>query len=167
MTHTKQWMLVVCAALIGVLGVQHAAAGPYIVGTGSVALSDPTPQPGQTVTVTAGGFAPNSPVAIVLGPGGTTLGTTTASGTGSVSATFVVPGSEAGGRTVVLSGTAPGGEPISRSVGVDVGGVADDMPSSGGDAAGVLVIAVGVLCAGALMWIVAARRRRPAPPAAG
>jgi hypothetical protein len=51
------------------VGVQQAAASPYSGGSSSATVSDPTPAPGQTVTVSGAGFAPNSTVTVVLDPG--------------------------------------------------------------------------------------------------
>ncbi len=157
----KQWFLVIVAALVGLVGVQQAAASPYSGGSSSATVSDPTPAPGQTVTVSGAGFAPNSTVTVVLDPGAAGLGSATASGAGAVSASVVIPASASGTRTIVLSGTASNGSPLSLSVAVNIGGAADDIPTTGSDVMQTVVLAVGAIAAGAFLWVAAARRRRP------
>ncbi len=134
-------------------------AAPY-AGT-PAAVSDTTPAPGQTVTVSGGGFMPNSTVTIVLDPGAAALGSTTASATGVVSAAVTIPESASGARTIVLSGTATNGKPLTLSVAVNIGASGGGIPTTGSDSLPILLWAIGATGTGVALWGgVSVRRRR-------
>lgn len=81
-----------------------------------IALSTVTAQPGDIVTVTGGGFAPNSEVVITIESTPQVLGIVNADPTGAVSASVGIPTSIAEGvHTIKLTGQAVGGAVVVQS----------------------------------------------------
>ncbi|MBV8981879.1 MAG: choice-of-anchor L domain-containing protein [Acidimicrobiia bacterium] len=69
-----------------------------------------SPAPGQSITITGTGFAPNQPVTITATNPPTSLGTATSDPAGHVQAQVVVPVNAAPGpEQIVITGPAPGG----------------------------------------------------------
>ena len=81
---------------------QYDPAGP-------VAVSDTTPEPGDTITVQGSGFDPGSEVKITIESDPVLLATATASTSGSFSADITLPASFTGTHTLKATGIAPDG----------------------------------------------------------
>ena len=79
--------------------------------TGTATATPPTVSPGQSTTVSGGGFAPSQPVQIAL-EGSTRAPTVTvADAQGRVSAAVIIPRTtRLGSQRVIVSGTGPNGE---------------------------------------------------------
>ncbi len=134
-------------------------AAPYAGAPATV--SDTTPAPGQTVTVSAAGFMPNSTVMIVLDPGAAGLGSATVNATGVFSASVTIPASASGARTIVISGKGTSTAPLTLSVAVNIGAAGSGIPTTGSESLPILLWAIGATGAGAALWGgVSVRRRR-------
>ncbi len=68
-----------------------------------------SPQPGQTIVLTAGGFAPGSPVTFGIYSSPVVLAVVNADVNGTASATIVIPAGYTGAHSFVAIGTAPDG----------------------------------------------------------
>ena len=105
------------AAVLGVSGPAAAQTGSELPQTPGATVSDSTPVPGQTVTVTTGpgSFTPGSTVGFSI-PGLNITGSVVAGATGAATFTFTVPAGTAPGRfNAVFSGTLAG---VARTVSV-------------------------------------------------
>lgn len=155
---------------IGIIGLSPVAeaGSPYggsggSGGTGAAQVSDQTPAPGQTVTVSGSGFAPNSPVSIVLEPGSATLGSATSNASGAVSTTVTIPAGTNGSASIVLVGSSAGGATVRVSVPIAVGSSAAGLPTTGSNSTEPMIMwAVAAMAAGGVLVLGVTRRRRAA-----
>jgi LPXTG cell wall anchor motif len=153
---------------IGIIGLSPVAeaGSPYggsggSGGTGAAQVSDQTPAAGQSITVSGSGFAPNSPVSIVLEPGSTTLGTATSNASGAVSATVTIPAGTTGTGSIVLVGSSAGGATVRVSVPIAVGSSAGGLPTTGTNSTEPMIMwAVAAMAAGGVLVVGVTRRRR-------
>jgi LPXTG-motif cell wall-anchored protein len=156
-----RWLL---AALLsfGLLAtlVSPVAADGY-TGSDSIAVSDNSVQPGQNIVVFASGFEPGSTVTIVLKPAGTVLGTAVADSRGRVEVQVVVPQSTAVGSFSIGANGVNGQQPVELAIAIAVSVSGRPLPSTGGDVAGILVVAAACAAAGAFL-VLRFRRRRAA-----
>ena len=132
----------------------------YAPSSGTATVTDSTVTPGQTVTVSGGGFASGSTVTISLNPGGTALGSDTAGADCSFSAAVTIPTSVlAGSYTIQASGTDPSGNARVLSAAVTVG-AAGGLPTTGSNNTEPLTVAgIGLILIGAAAVVVVRRRR--------
>lgn len=153
------WPLAVAAPAMA--GDYPATSGPLTSSVGSSTTS--ALSAGSSVHVAGGGFAPGATVTITLHSTPVTLGTVTASATGTISADVVLPaGTVNGGHTLQAEGAAPGGgtnllsEPITVS-----GGVASSagLAFTGAEVGVISAIGIGALAAGAGTLVVVRRAR--------
>ncbi len=114
--------------------------------------SDPTPTPGQVITVSAPGFAPGSPVQVDLLSTPVRLATLTADAQGVASGSVTIPlRTEAGSHEIRLTGVASDGSAVVRSVPITVERA---LPQTGSDSSwsmlriGLLLIGFGLLIIG-------------------
>jgi hypothetical protein len=138
---------------------------PRFVGTAGV--SDNTPGQGQTITVSGGHFAPNTPVSIDIHSTTAHLATVNSNSSGKVSTQVKIPSSlSTGGHTISLTGAAPGGGTTVLSVPVTVQGSSSfsSLPHTGAVIYPMVTGAAVLIGAGSLL-IVAGRRRRGATTA--
>lgn len=181
----------VAAAAIVVLAPSAAGAVPYGPGDPSVSVSDVTPAPGQSLTLSFGGFSAGESVEIDVSPEGSApslgrsfsnprvvVGTTTADSDGEAVATLVAP-STPGTYVVTATGlssgnqaqsqfTVDGAVPVNQGTGggssssSGSGSSGGGLPATGSDAAPLLRAGVLVLALGAgLVGVAMLRRRRP------
>ncbi|GAA0434531.1 beta strand repeat-containing protein [Leifsonia naganoensis] len=137
-------------------------------------------QPGQTITLVADGFAPDSPVTFGLYSVPVTLGVVDADAQGTARLTVVIPAGYAGAHTLVALGTAPdgservlrtgivlptangggaggsGGGSAQRGAGSTSGSGGSGLADTGLDATPLLLLALALLGLGAGMLV---RRR--------
>lgn len=128
---------------------------------GGIQVSDTTPQPGETITVSGQGCQANTPLTVFFDSTQIGSGTTDANGSFSISVTIPSDASP-GHHTISVTGAnCPG----SNVLGIEV--VAPSSASGGGGTlagTGVAVVGIGalgvVLLAGGAMMLMAGRRRR-------
>lgn len=132
---------------------------------------------GGTVTLSGSGFKPGTPAVAGIYSTPEQLGVATASSTGDVSLSVVIPASLTGQHTLVLLGTKADGSPwaltktvtVTASGGGDGGGDGSDDGDNGSDLASTgpedfaktLLIALVALQVGLIAAVRGARRRRP------
>lgn len=144
--------------VLGVLGTQAVYAQYDPVGP--VAVSDTSPEPGDTITVQGSGFDPGSEVKITIESEPVLLATTTANLSGAFSADVTLPTSFQGRHTVKATGIAPDGSVRVLATQITIGagqlpdtsaieqphkGLSDDTLVLGIAAAGVLLVTGTVL----------------------
>jgi hypothetical protein len=93
---------------------QHCAVAPPVVST-------TTPTAGSAITVSGGGFAPNTALTIELHSTPVVLATTTSDGSGNYSVTIVIPSDTPPGvHQIVTTGLGPSGQVLTSSVTITV-----------------------------------------------
>lgn len=93
----------------------------YPPGQIGVQVSTNTVTPGQTITVTGEGFAPDTTVVLSLQPGGTQLTSVTTTAQGGFSVAVTIPSGLAPGRyTIVATGACPSNPAISLGLSAQV-----------------------------------------------
>jgi hypothetical protein len=125
------------AAIAGaLLGLLALAAGPAHAqtysGGATITVSDGTVAPGQPVTATATGFAPDSGVDFTLFSDPVSLGTATADADGVATLTFTMPDVAPGEHQLVASGVGPDGAPLQVATTITVLASADAAADLGG-----------------------------------
>lgn len=133
------------------------------------ALSAPagakTPEPGETITVSGTGFAPNSRIELVIYSSPQSLGTTTTKEDGSFSKEVVIPSSLSGSHTVTAFGVDPDGNARVLALGITVAAVtpaaADDsgLAVTGAPTVTILLTGVLLIAAGAATRLAGRHRR--------
>lgn len=162
--------LLLALTVIGLVGVWPAAAGAANYSTGGpLGASTTNPGPGQTVTLTGSGFAPNSTVTIQIFSTPQTLATTTADATGRFSVQVTIPSGFSGAHTLEATGVAPDGATMVLSTPVTIGnssssGSSGVMAFTGMDVMIPSVVALALIITGALL--LASRRRAKHAPLA-
>jgi alpha-L-fucosidase len=115
-----------------------------------------TSDAGGTVTVHGDGFMPGTDVDVTLHSTPVQLGTFTTDATGSFTADVTIPtGTTPGAHTIVLTGTAPNGQPATVDLALTVPD--STLPYTGGSPFPFAALGVLLIAAGALM----VRGRRP------
>lgn len=168
-------MLVIAAATAAVLVVGAAPVGAqqYPPPNNTVTVDDVTPQPCQSVTVTAGTYSPGSTVEFTLASAPASLGSATADDGGVATLTAAIPdGTKAGEHTITASGANDDG-PLSQSITVDVVGscagqattpttvaASGPLPKTGSNSTMPLARAAALLMAVGGVLLLATRRRR-------
>ncbi len=142
--------LIVAVALAGMLAMAAPAQGQqYPPEALFITVSDTTPTPGQTVTVSAGTFAQGSSVSFTFRSVARFLGEDDdVDATGRVTRSLTIPADAAlGEHTITASGTAPSG--ASRSLSTNVTVVSGETGAGAGAGAGVSGAGTGAGVSGA------------------
>lgn len=174
--------LIAAMALAIVALAAPAAAQQYPPAVNSLTLSDSTPTPGQTITVTARTFQTGSTVTVTLTSNPVVLGSGTADAAGIMALQATIPvNTPLGEHTITADGTAPDGSPLSLSAsltvvpaaaagagaGAGAGGGAGALPRTGTDSSLPLAkLGLGLAAIGGIITAVAAKRRKAALVAA-
>jgi LPXTG-motif cell wall-anchored protein len=147
-------------AALSVAGTAYAQS----YGTPVVQSSDPTPEQGQTITVSGSGCPPNSDVELLLD--GQPAGSTTSNSDGSYSGSVTIPPDESTGTHSVTANC--GTEVLAFEIEVQpMGSTAAAAGTSGSGLARtgssstvpLTTVALGLLAAGGLFVVIARRRR--------
>jgi LPXTG-motif cell wall-anchored protein len=162
-------LLVAVTALT--MGTQPAAA--QYAGAGTATVSNPTPTPGGSTSITACCFQPGTTVTFTL-DGGTVVGTAVAGSTGAATATVTIPaGTSVGAHTITAAGSnITDGTPLTVTADLTVvAGVVvtaapaatGTLPKTGSSFTTLLLTGagVGLVVVGGLV-VLAGRRRRDA-----
>jgi len=131
--------LVVAVALAGILALAAPAYGQqYPPEELFITVSDTTPTPGQTVTVTAGTFAPGTSVSMTFHSVTRFLGEDDdVDATGRTVQNVTIPADATlGTHTITASGTAPSGAPRSLSTNLTVVSAGGGGGAAGGGGTG-------------------------------
>lgn len=148
-------------SLVFIGGAASSVAADGYTGSDSIAVSDNSVQPAQSIVVFAAGFEPGSTVTIVLQPAGTVLGTAVADSRGRVEVSVIVPQQTAVGNYAIGANGVNGQQPVQLSIAIAVTSSGRPLPSTGGDVASILVVAAACAAAG-LFLVLRFRRRRAA-----
>ncbi len=98
----------IAAMIVIVVGLASPTAGYAQYGSGTLTVSDNTLTVGQAFTVAGGGYAANSPVAVIFTSDPVVLANVTTNASGSFSVNVTTPSdATAGAHTVSGSGRAP------------------------------------------------------------
>ena len=153
----------ICAVLVlAGLGASTAGAQSY-GGNQGITCSPSVVAPGETITCTATGFEPFTPVTFSYNP---VIGTVDADANGSATISFAAPNT-LGPLTVTATGLGIGSDSVvaevSVSTSVTVATGSDTLPVTGSDSSLPLAqIAVGLIMVGGLTVLIARKRRQPA-----
>jgi LPXTG-motif cell wall-anchored protein len=159
-----------------------ATAQQYPPGQNLITVSDTTPCPGQSVTVSAQTFAAGATVTVKLGD--TVVGTPAADASGKVSLEVTIPAGQVQGP-VQVSATGPGAEnaTVTVNAAVDVvacnetpppttpgggggNGGGGGLPNTGSDTTMTLVrVGMALAALGGLLLAISTKRRRRTNPA--
>jgi LPXTG-motif cell wall-anchored protein len=170
--------LIAATALAVVAFAAPAGAQQYPPAVNFLTISDTTPSPGQTITITAQTFAAGSSVTVTLFSDPVVLGSSTADASGRIALQATIPtNTPLGSHTIVVDGTAPDGTPLSLSAAIQVvpaqgaggtggGGTSGNLPRTGDDSSIPLAKLGLVLAAlGGVVTAIAAKRRKAAAAA--
>lgn len=152
-------------ALVTLLTLTAAPAGAqdYPPEAATCAVSVTTPVPGQSISISCGGWMPNGPVEIDLLSQHVHLGTVQANGNGELDTTVTIPSDLApGDHTLRLSGTNAQGQEQVVEVALTVqepGEQRGGLAATGMDSGLGVLLGVGLLGAGAAA-VYGARRRQ-------
>jgi LPXTG-motif cell wall-anchored protein len=173
--------IVVLAVALVALMAAPAAAQQYPPGDNLITVSDTSPCPGQSVTISAQTFAAGGAVTVKIGDA--VVGTPTADASGKVSVEATIPAGQQQGP-VQVSATGPGADDspqLTVNAAVDVvacnetpppttpgggAGGGSDLPKTGSDTTMTLVrVGVALAAVGGLLLAVSTKRRRRTSPA--
>ncbi len=152
---------VLLSAVLLVFGVYSSAAADGYTGSDSIAVSENSVQPGQSIVVFASGFESGSTVSIVLQPGGTVLGTAAADSRGRIEVAVEIPRQAAVGTYMVEASGVNGQQPVELSIAIVVTASGRPLPATGGNFVGILLAATACASLGAII-VVRFRRHRAA-----
>lgn len=165
MRKKKLLILGALACTAGSLATGGTAVAQY--GGGGLAVSSTVVEPGEPMTISGGGFAPNADITITLESDPVLLKRTRANATGFFTATVTIPESTPPGtHTIKASGrAAEGGQQVlSTTIVVEgegaEGGVASALPFTGTDLLLMLVVTGGLFGVGSALWHAGRRRSR-------
>lgn len=171
----KRMMVVTAVASLTLLaGSVRADAQQYPPAASFCTISDTTPTPGQSVTITCGGYAAGAEVTFTFFSAPVVLGTAVADADGQVSLTAEIPSyASLGAHTITASGAAAVGGTLTQTIHLTVvgagsadagtrvpGTVSGTLPTTGSNnsmplaRAGALLLAVGGVA------VLVTRRRR-------
>lgn len=151
----------VFVTLVSLAGTAYAQQ--YPAETGNLQTDKTAVRPGEPITVTGGGFAPNSTVTIIFDT--QVLGTTVTRPEGTFSTTVTIPANATPGRhTLAAVGTAPNGAARRLTSSVEVLGTAAQrggtLPRTGNGLTPPLAASAALLIGVGSVAVVATRRRR-------
>ena len=168
-----------------VLGMAAPAfAQQYPPSVNFLTISDTTPSPGETITITGQTFQTGSTITLTLHSEPVVLGSATADAAGKMALQATIPADlPLGSHTITADGTAPDGSPLSLSVSLTVvpaagsgagngangnGGSSGNLPRTGSEWTLFLAkLGIGLAAAGGVFTAVAAKRRKSALVTAG
>ena len=122
----RRFLAAAAALLLVVLGSQAVLA--EYQPNGSLICSSLTPTAGGTMTVSGSGFAPNSPVQIVITSTPVLLDTVGTDSSGAFSAEITIPVDLVGAHTLTATGTDPQGSV--RVLSTDITVIAPPLPAT-------------------------------------
>ena len=176
---------VLAVMALTVLGMAAPAfAQQYPPSVNFLTISDATPSPGETITLTGQTFQAGSTVTLTLHSEPVTLGSATADAAGKMALQATIPSdTPLGSHTITADGTAPDGSPLSLSVSLTVvpaaanggtganngnGNGSGNLPRTGAEWTLLLTkLGIGLAAAGGVFVAVAAKRRKSALVATG
>lgn len=164
----RTYFVVAAVAMAATLSMAGGATAQY--GGGGLSVSSTTVEPGGSVTLSGGGFAPNADITITLESDPVTLERTAADSSGFFEETVKIPsGTPPGTHTLKASGRAEGGGTqvlstsiVLRSAGGPgaSGGGGGTLPFTGTDVTLFTVLAAGLAGVGFALWQTGRRRQR-------
>jgi LPXTG-motif cell wall-anchored protein len=168
--------LIAATALAVVAVAAPAGAQQYPPAVNFLTVSDTTPSPGQTITITAQTFAEGSSVTVTLFSDPVVLASSTADASGRIALQATIPtDTPLGSHTITADGTAPDGTPLSLSAAITVvpaestgtgtgsGGSSSNLPRTGDDTSIPLAkLGLALAAIGGLVAAIAAKRRKAA-----
>ena len=176
---------VLAVMALTVLGMAAPAfAQQYPPAVNFLTISDATPSPGETITLTGQTFQAGSTVTLTLHSEPVVLGSATADAAGKMALQATIPSdTPLGSHTITADGTAPDGSPLSLSVSLTVvpaaanggtganngnGNGSGNLPRTGAEWTLLLTkLGIGLAAAGGVFVAVAAKRRKSALVATG
>jgi LPXTG-motif cell wall-anchored protein len=170
----KRTMLAALAVTAALTLGAAAAGAQYPPPPNFCTVSDTTPTPGQSITLTCGTYVAGSTVTFTFFSAPVTLGSATADANGVVTATVTIPADATlGEHTITATGPAAAGGTLTNSVGITVVGAGQAgagtfvpgtftgaLPRTGNDSSLPLARAGALLLAVGGVLVLAARRRR-------
>jgi titin len=167
--------LIAAAALAVVAFAAPAGAQQYPPAVNFLTVSDTTPTPGQTITITGQTFAAGSSVTVTLFSDPVVLASSTADASGRIALQATIPtDTPLGAHTLTADGTAPDGTPLSLSASITVvpadgtgaggsGSGSSNLPTTGDDSSMPLAkLGLALAAVGGLITAIAAKRRKAA-----
>jgi LPXTG-motif cell wall-anchored protein len=161
-------VIALAVVLVGLMAAP-AAAQQYPPATNSITVSDTTPTPGQTVTVTAQTFLAGAEVTVTLFSAPVQLASAQADGNGVVTVDVTIPANTPlGDHTIVASGQAVDGVlELTAAITVVPAGSgatgAGDLPRTGDDTSIPLAkLGIALAAVGGVITAFAAKRRKAA-----
>jgi LPXTG-motif cell wall-anchored protein len=167
--------LIAAAALAVVAFAAPAGAQQYPPAVNFLTVSDTTPTPGQTITITGQTFAAGSSVTVTLFSDPVVLASSTADASGRIALQATIPtDTPLGAHTLTADGTAPDGTPLSLSASITVvpadgtgaggsGSGSSNLPTTGDDSSIPLAkLGLALAAVGGLITAIAAKRRKAA-----
>lgn len=172
MSLTRRWGALLITALLGVmlLGAGVAQAASYPPTQGAATTSSTVVTPGQSLTVSGGGFAPNTSVSVDFNS--MHLATVTSNSSGVATATVMIPSSTPpGSYTITLTGLSVTGATHVDSVAITVVAPAaatttSTLPFTGAEILQYGLLALALVLAGVALLVVTRRRRHSGEGAA-
>src|SRR5262245_12049218 len=169
--------LIFATALAVVAFAAPAGAQQYPPAVNFLTISDTTPSPGQTITITGQTFAAGSSVTVTLFSDPVVLASSTADASGRIALQVTIPtNTPLGSHTIGVDGTAPDGTPLSLSAAIQVvpaegaggtgGGGSGNLPRTGDDSSIPLAkLGLALAAVGGVVTAIAAQRRKAAAAA--
>jgi hypothetical protein len=164
----KAYFAIAAVAMAATLSMAGGAMAQY--GGSGLSVSSTTVEPGGSVALSGGGFAPNADVTITLESDPVTLERTTADSSGFLEETVKIPsGTPPGTHTLKASGRAEGGgtqvlstQIVLRAAGGATagGGGGGALPFTGTDVTLFTAVAAGLAAIGSALWQTGRRRQR-------
>ncbi|TAM91032.1 MAG: hypothetical protein EPN43_04870 [Jatrophihabitans sp.] len=156
-------VLLVALAAAGLGVATTAGAAPY-TNQMTVGVSNSSPSPGQSITVSGTGATPNGQVSIDFHSTVVHLATVTANVDGAYTATVTIPTGQCGAHTIVATDVTTGNTAstavtlpaCTASTGTGTGG---GLSATGVAVAGIGAVGVALLLGGGLMLLLGRRRR--------
>lgn len=163
----KRLVAAAAGALVALALAAPAGAQQYPPAQNSLTISDTTPTPGQTVSITAQTYTGS--VTITMNSEPVVLGSATADSSGVANLSATIPANAAlGTHTLVATGTGADGAPLTLTLSFTVvaadgsgSGAAGGLPRTGDDSSLPLArVGLGLAAAGGVITAVAAKRRK-------
>jgi LPXTG-motif cell wall-anchored protein len=163
----RRTLTLVGLTMVGVLLVAGPAWATYPPDGPSVGTPSSDVANGGSTTVSGSGWEPGSTVSLTVQSTPQSLGTTTVADDGTFTKDVVLPCLDAGTHTITASGTASDGTAKSSTTTITVSGSCTDpgggtLPHTGSNVASLLTLTAGLCLVGAVLLIVANRRRASA-----
>lgn len=162
----KAYYAVAAIAMAATLSMAGGAMAQY--GGSGLSVSSTSVEPGGSITLSGGGFAPNADITITLESDPVTLERTAADSSGFFEETVKIPsGTPPGTHTLKASGRAEGGgtQVLSTQIVLRAAGGASavgggELPFTGTDVTLFTAVAAGLAAIGSALWQTGRRRQR-------